>query len=82
MRGCSILPCPSWPSGTLLGILYVYHARRAKDPILDISLMKIPTFGTSVMAGAITRVTQGAHPYLLPLMMQLGFGLSAAAVRR
>ena len=51
---------------------------RAKDPILDLSLMKIPTFGTSVIAGAITRLTQGAHPYLLPLMMQLGFGLSAA----
>src|SRR3954451_21956526 len=64
--------------GALLGALYIYHARTARDPILDISLMKIPTFGTSVIAGAITRLTQGAHPYLLPLMMQLGFGLSAA----
>ena len=64
--------------GALLGALYLQHARTAKDPILDISLMKIPTFGTSVIAGAITRLTQGAHPYLLPLMMQLGFGLSAA----
>jgi EmrB/QacA subfamily drug resistance transporter len=64
--------------GGLLGWLYIQHARRAKDPILDISLMKIPTFGTSVIAGAITRLTQGAHPYLLPLMMQLAFGLSAA----
>jgi EmrB/QacA subfamily drug resistance transporter len=64
--------------GALLGIFYVRHARRTQHPILDISLMKIPTFGTSVIAGAITRVTQGAHPYLLPLMMQLGFGLSAA----
>jgi EmrB/QacA subfamily drug resistance transporter len=64
--------------GTLLGVLYVYHARRTRDPIMDISLMKIPTFGTSVIAGAITRVTQGAQPYLLPLMMQLGFGLTAA----
>ena len=64
--------------GALCGGLYVRHARTAKDPILDISLMKIPTFGTSVIAGAITRLTQGAHPYLLPLMMQLGFGLSAA----
>ena len=64
--------------GALLGALYIFHARRAQDPILDLSLMKIPTFGTSVIAGAITRVTQGAHPYLLPLMMQLGFGLSAA----
>src|SRR6185437_7925741 len=49
--------------GTLLGLLYVYHARRTRDPIMDISLMKIPTFGTSVIAGAITRVTQGAQPY-------------------
>src|SRR6201996_5224481 len=64
--------------GALLGIFYIRHARRTQDPILDISLMKIPTFGTSVIAGAITRVCQGAHPYLLPLMMQLGFGLSAA----
>jgi EmrB/QacA subfamily drug resistance transporter len=64
--------------GALLGALYIVHARTARDPILDISLMKIPTFGTSVIAGAITRLTQGAHPYLLPLMMQLGFGLSAA----
>jgi EmrB/QacA subfamily drug resistance transporter len=63
--------------GGLLGIFYVRHARHTKDPILDVSLMKIPTFGTSVIAGAITRLTQGAHPYLLPLMMQLGFGLSA-----
>jgi EmrB/QacA subfamily drug resistance transporter len=63
--------------GALLGALYIHHARTARDPILDISLMKIPTFGTSVIAGAITRLTQGAHPYLLPLMMQLGFGLSA-----
>jgi MFS family permease len=62
----------------VLGGLYIRHARITRDPILDISLMKIPTYGTSVIAGAITRVTQGAHPYLLPLMMQLGFGLSAA----
>src|SRR5476649_725449 len=64
--------------GAALGSLYIRHARIIRDPILDISLMKIPTYGTSVIAGAITRVTQGAHPYLLPLMMQLGFGLSAA----
>jgi MFS family permease len=63
--------------GGLLGVFYIRHARAIQDPILDISLMKIPTYGTSVIAGAITRVTQGAHPYLLPLMMQLGFGLSA-----
>lgn len=64
--------------GVVLGGLYIRHARRVADPILDISLMRVPTYGISVIAGAITRVTQGAHPYLLPLMMQLGFGFSAA----
>jgi len=64
-------------AGAILGAIYIQHARRTQDPILDISLMKIPTYGTSVIAGAITRVCQGAHPYLLPLMMQLGFGFSA-----
>lgn len=64
--------------GAVLGGLYIRHARVTPHPILDITLMKIPTYGTSVIAGAITRVTQGAQPYLLPLMMQLGFGLSAA----
>ena len=64
-------------TGALFGIAYVRHARRVADPILDISLMRIPTYGTSVIAGAITRICQGAHPYLLPLMMQLGFGFSA-----
>ncbi len=77
-EGEAILALSFLSMGALLGLLYIRHARTAKDPILDLSLMKIPTFGTSVIAGAITRLTQGAHPYLLPLMMQLGFGLSAA----
>jgi len=76
--GKAILALSFLAMGALLGALYIYHARTVRDPILDISLMRIPTFGTSVIAGAITRLTQGAHPYLLPLMMQLGFGLSAA----
>lgn len=63
--------------GALSGAAYIFHARRTEYPILEISLMRIPTFGTSVIAGAITRITQGAHPFLLPLMMQLGFGYSA-----
>ena len=47
-------------------------------PILDLSLMRVPTFRLSVIAGSLTRITQGAQPFLLPLMLQLGFGMSAA----
>jgi Na+/melibiose symporter-like transporter len=40
--------------------------------------MRVPTFRLSVIGGSLTRITQGAQPFLLPLMFQLGFGLSAA----
>jgi MFS family permease len=65
--------------GLASGALYIRHARRHEDPILDLSLMRIPTFRLSVIGGSLTRITQGAQPFLLPLMLQLGFGMSAAA---
>ena len=33
----------------------------------------------SVIGGSLTRITQGAQPFLLPMMLQLGFGMTAAA---
>ncbi len=64
--------------GVIAGVLYLRHAKTHPAPLLDPRLMRVPSFGTSVIAGSLTRITQGAHPFLLPLMMQLGFGLSAA----
>ncbi len=60
----------------LLG--YWLHARRTVDPVLDFTLMRIPTFAISVIGGSLFRVGVGAVPFLLPLMLQLGFGRSAA----
>jgi fucose permease len=40
--------------------------------------MRVPSFALSVWGGAFTRITGGALPFLLPMMMQLGFGVSAA----
>jgi EmrB/QacA subfamily drug resistance transporter len=65
--------------GVVAGGFYILHARRRADPILDLSLMRIPTFRISVIGGSLTRITQGAQPFLLPLMLQLDFGMSAAA---
>jgi EmrB/QacA subfamily drug resistance transporter len=64
--------------GAVASLLYLMHARRTAHPILDLSLMRVPTFCLSVIGGSLTRITQGAQPFLLPLMMQLAFGLSAA----
>ena len=64
--------------GAIGSVLYVRHARKSSFPVLDLSLMRVPTFRLSVLGGTLIRITQGAQPFLLPLMMQLAFGLSAA----
>jgi EmrB/QacA subfamily drug resistance transporter len=64
--------------GALTLVVYVLHARRIEHPILDISLLRFDTFRLSLIAGSLTRISAGALPFLLPLMMQLGFGMSAA----
>lgn len=62
---------------TLLLAAYYLHARRAKFPILDLNLLKVPTFRAAVIGGSLFRVGIGATPLLLPLMLQVGFGLNA-----
>jgi len=64
--------------GIVAGALYWRHARRASHPILDFRLMRIPTFRFSVVSGSFSRIGAGATPFLLPMMLQLGFGYSAA----
>jgi len=60
-------------------VAYIFHARRAPRPILDLGLLGVPTFRLSVIGGTLMRITQGAQPFLLPMLMQVAFGLSAAA---
>ena len=57
---------------------YVRRARAQAMPLLDFSLLRVPTFMVSVVAGSLFRIGVGAVPFLLPLMIQLGFGRSAA----
>ena len=61
-----------------VGCLYGYlrHARRVAHPLLDLGLFRLATFRAGVIGGAMFRVGQGALPFLLPLMLQIGFGMS------
>jgi EmrB/QacA subfamily drug resistance transporter len=63
--------------GMTSGAIYVWHAGRTAAPILDLTLLRVATFRMSVLGGSMTRISGGALPFLLPLMMQLGFGMSA-----
>lgn len=78
--GRNIVPL-SWTllafaAGTLACIAYVLHAAKHPHPILDLSLLRIPTFAASVLAGSFFRIAIGALPFLLPLMLQLAFNYS------
>ena len=42
-------------------------------PVLDFSLVRIPTFRANVVGGSLFRIGIGALSFLLPLMLQLGF---------
>jgi MFS family permease len=64
--------------GVISGVLYLRHSRLQSHPILDFSLMRIPTFRLSLLSGTLSRVAVGAVPFLLPMMLQLGFGDSPA----
>ena len=57
---------------------YWRHARRHPQPLLDLGLMSARTFAVSVWAGTLFRIGIGAIPFLLPMMLQLGFGDTAA----
>jgi MFS family permease len=56
--------------------LYVLHARRTGSPVLDFSLLRLSTLRASIVGGFMFRLGIGALPFLLPLLMQVGFGLT------
>jgi EmrB/QacA subfamily drug resistance transporter len=63
--------------GFALLVGYVVHARRASNPILALSLLRIPSFRQTLFGSLIGRIGMGATPFLLPLLLQLGFGMNA-----
>jgi EmrB/QacA subfamily drug resistance transporter len=64
--------------GVVAVVGYLLHARRHPAPLLDLSLMRLPCFGVALSAMMLFRTGIGAIPFLLPMMLQVGFGDSAA----
>jgi EmrB/QacA subfamily drug resistance transporter len=62
--------------GAAAGIHAVRHALRATHPLLDLSAFKVQSYAVTVGGGMLFRAAISAIPFLLPLMFQVGFGLS------
>ncbi|MDR3411743.1 MAG: DHA2 family efflux MFS transporter permease subunit [Formivibrio sp.] len=64
-------------TGAVLLAAYIVQARRNPHPLLNLELFRIPSFHAGVTGGFFFRIGIGAIPFLLPLMLQLGFGLNS-----
>jgi EmrB/QacA subfamily drug resistance transporter len=73
-----LLPEAALAGGLLIGWGAVRHCRRARRPAVDFSLLRIPTFFQAAATGTLFRVGAGATPFLIPTLLQIGFGHTAA----
>jgi len=83
--GLSVIGLPALPpavgiSATVVGIAcavaYVFHARRHPFPILNLRIFENAAFRAATIGGTVFRISTGAIPFLMPLMLQLAFGLN------
>jgi EmrB/QacA subfamily drug resistance transporter len=87
LAGLEALSGPHWSlaglavfAGLGLGAVAVRHLKLREGPLFDLAPLKTPTFTISTVdAGNLFRLTISAMPFLLPLMFQLAFGLTAWA---
>ncbi len=63
-------------AGVAMMTLYTLHARRIDNPVIDFRLLRLKSFQVAIFGGFLFRVSLGAIPFLLPLLFQLGFGMS------
>jgi EmrB/QacA subfamily drug resistance transporter len=82
VQALSLSFLPGWAIAGLFAfslafiVAYARYARRVARPVLDLSLLRIRSFHVGVLAGGLSRVGINGIPYLLPLMLQVGFGKS------
>ncbi|SNB76350.1 drug resistance transporter, EmrB/QacA subfamily [Arboricoccus pini] len=63
--------------GAALVLAAIYHARHRRQPLLDLRAMARMSYRMTILSGSLFRIAIAAIPFLLPLLFQLGYGLSA-----
>jgi len=62
--------------GAIAITIYVWYGRRVPNPVIDLSLLRLATFRASVGGGFLFRLGMGSLSFLLPLLLQVGFGMT------
>ncbi|MHC2598186.1 multidrug transporter subunit MdtD [Pantoea endophytica] len=63
--------------GIALLLLYIVHARRHPAPLINLPMFKTRTFSIGIIGNIASRLGTGCIPFLMPLMLQVGFGYPA-----
>lgn len=64
-------------AGLALLVTYVFHSRRQAEPMIDLSILRYPTFRINILGAMPLRIALSGVPFMLPLLFQLGFGRSS-----
>ena len=59
------------------GWLAVRHMARSPHPLIDFACLREKTFAISIWGGSLFRIAINVSPFLLPLMFQVPFGMTA-----
>ena len=85
---CDLVERPGVSAGEILlllgvsiafGLATAWHVRRRPHPVIDPTLLRVPTFSISVLGGSIFRIGTASLNYLLPILLQIGIGMTAFA---
>lgn len=60
--------------GAGAAVLYARHAFSVAHPLLDLRLFRLSSFDAGIWGGSLFRIGIGASAFLLPLLLQIGFG--------
>lgn len=66
-------------TGLTTGAWYIWHAKHSANPIIDLSLLRINSFAISIFGGNLFRFSLASVPFMLALLLQLAFGMTAFA---
>lgn len=71
-----LIPIAIVSASLVLLFFSIKYSRMISNPLIDYSVIRIPTFKVTIFTGSVSRMVIGVAPFLVPLMFQEGFGLS------